>query len=583
VKMWWSMMGMSTILFLLSITAFPSLSQAQAGQGAKDLIARLPNLKFKYTAKQYAGYLNATDGQSYFYWFLESQNPNNTKDPIIVWLGSYPGCSSLIGLLTGIGPFRPTTDAAWLWENVFSWNKLGHLLFIDGPTGVGWSYMSTTGAKPPTLTDDTMTNYYFQALRDFFNGKFPAYQTNELYLAGEGYNGILIPLLAKKIDEGVKAKPTATFPNNLKGIAIGNGMLSARYQFDAMMQMIYHRGFIGTDEWDKLLSDCVCSDDNTEQKCSFYSSLTKPTSDCAKSVNALLTTLKNTSIDAANIYRDCYAPAAGGAAPGGGGGAAPPGGGGPPKKASLDGGFYLDAIGNSYFPPTQAKQNDKVGAAKTAPFAAQDPSHQMNYDSTDALLGFSCWGDPAKFLSSKPVMQALHVAASLQNAQIQNLCKDIGASYTRTYLEMKDTLTYVLKTMTTVRTLLFAGDADLEYNFLGQEWFIDRHFVKDNKLAVKEKRVPWNYRGQLAGYSTRYANFDEVIIKGAGRHAAMDRAGPALQMIANFVRNGNSYSNPSNINVVPKPNSAYSITETTLASLVTKLTLGFISFFLLRP
>jgi len=242
----------------------------------------------------------------------------------------------------------------------------------------------------------------------------------------------------------------------------------------------------------------------------------------------------------------------------------------------------LDAIGNSYFPPTQTKQNDKPGAAKTAPFAAQDPSHQINYDSTDALLGFSCWGDPAKYLSGKPVMQALHVAASLQNAQIQNLCKDIGASYTRNYLEMKDTLTYVLKTMTTVRTLLFAGDADLEYNFLGQEWFIDRHFVKDNKLAVKEKRVPWNYRGQLAGYSKRYANLDEVIIKGAGRYAAMDRAGPALQMIANFVRNGNSYSNPSNLNVVPKPNSAYSITETTFASLVTKLTLGFISFFLLR-
>lgn len=108
-----------TILFAISIHfifAFP----------AADKIVNLPGLTFNPGFDHYSGYLNAsTDGYQHylFYWLVLSQN-DYQNDPIVLWLNGGPGCSSLGGFMTELGPFHPNKDGATLYENVFSWNKV---------------------------------------------------------------------------------------------------------------------------------------------------------------------------------------------------------------------------------------------------------------------------------------------------------------------------------------------------------------------------------------------------------------------------------------------------------------------------
>ncbi|ETV74301.1 hypothetical protein H257_11225 [Aphanomyces astaci] len=60
--------------------------------------------------KHYAGRLPLpSSGQELFYWLVESQDDPAT-DPIVLWLNGGPGCSSLGGFFTELGPFVVQSD-----------------------------------------------------------------------------------------------------------------------------------------------------------------------------------------------------------------------------------------------------------------------------------------------------------------------------------------------------------------------------------------------------------------------------------------------------------------------------------------
>ena len=46
--------------------------------------------------------MDKASNRNLFYWFVESQQPTAKTDPVVVWFQGGPGCSSLIGLFTGI-------------------------------------------------------------------------------------------------------------------------------------------------------------------------------------------------------------------------------------------------------------------------------------------------------------------------------------------------------------------------------------------------------------------------------------------------------------------------------------------------
>lgn len=58
--------------------------------------------------------------------------------PVILWLQGGPGASSQFGAYTEVGPFRIKKGAKS--ENNWAWNLQAHLLFVDSPLNVGFSY-----------------------------------------------------------------------------------------------------------------------------------------------------------------------------------------------------------------------------------------------------------------------------------------------------------------------------------------------------------------------------------------------------------------------------------------------------------
>uniref|UniRef100_A0A915ELM7 Serine carboxypeptidase n=1 Tax=Ditylenchus dipsaci TaxID=166011 RepID=A0A915ELM7_9BILA len=81
----------------------------------QDLITELPGLTFSMPP-QYSGYLNATKG------------------PLILWLNGGPAFSR-----------RHSTCG-----NVFGWTKVGHVLYLETPRGVGFSYSTDESDIPAT-------------------------------------------------------------------------------------------------------------------------------------------------------------------------------------------------------------------------------------------------------------------------------------------------------------------------------------------------------------------------------------------------------------------------------------------------
>ncbi|XP_022865881.1 serine carboxypeptidase 3-like [Olea europaea var. sylvestris] len=74
-----------------------------------------------------------------FYFFFESRN--SKEDPIVIWLTGGPGCSSEMALFYENGPFTIANNLSLVW-NEYGWDKVSNILYVDQPTGTGFSYSS---------------------------------------------------------------------------------------------------------------------------------------------------------------------------------------------------------------------------------------------------------------------------------------------------------------------------------------------------------------------------------------------------------------------------------------------------------
>lgn len=165
----------------------------------EDEIKQLPGLGDKIGFKHYSGYLEADTNKPtnrfWHYWFVESES-DPAKDPLVLWLNGGPGCSSLLGLLTELGPFR-IGEGNSVKLNPFAWNRRANVIFMESPAGVGFSYAVDGDVR---ADDDTTAVQNHLALKSFFR-KFPQYKNNALYLSGESYAGVYLPTLAVLVDK----------------------------------------------------------------------------------------------------------------------------------------------------------------------------------------------------------------------------------------------------------------------------------------------------------------------------------------------------------------------------------------------
>ncbi|XP_022953332.1 serine carboxypeptidase-like 40 [Cucurbita moschata] len=196
----------------------------QTGRKQQDKIERLPGQPPRVSLSQYGGYVtvNKTAGRAFYYYFVESPR-NKTSLPLLLWLNGGPGCSSLAyGAMAELGPFRARSDGKTLFQNDLSWARVANVLFLESPTGVGFSYSNTTSDYQSNGDKSTaIDNYAF--LVNWLE-RFPEYKDRDFYISGESYAGHYVPQLAHVIlSHNKNAGKTIV---NLKGIIIGNAVIN---------------------------------------------------------------------------------------------------------------------------------------------------------------------------------------------------------------------------------------------------------------------------------------------------------------------------------------------------------------------
>lgn len=259
------------------------------GKTNPDEIQQLPGLKYKINFKQYSGYLNASSGKYLHYWFVESQKTPAT-DPVVLWMNGGPGCSSLDGFLSELGPFHVKTDGQTLYDNPFAWNKVANVIFLEAPAGVGFSY---SDSKDYSTDDDTVSMDNYLALQHFFQ-KFPQFKKNDFYVTGESYGGIYVPTLSVRL-------LNTSSSINFKGFAVGNGFLDSVRLTNSIIFFAYYHGLLSNSLWTELTKYC-CNGVASQDTCNFAQ---PPSSQCTDAVQKAQAVIQFSGLNVYNLYDDC--------------------------------------------------------------------------------------------------------------------------------------------------------------------------------------------------------------------------------------------------------------------------------------
>ncbi|KAG8655178.1 hypothetical protein MANES_04G014300v8 [Manihot esculenta] len=201
----------------------------------------------------HAGYykLPHAEAARMFYFFFESRNSKD--DPVVIWLTGGPGCSSELALFYENGPFHLSKNKSLMW-NDYGWDKASNLIYVDQPTGTGFSY--TTDNKDIRHDENGVSNDLYDFLQAFFK-EHPQFVKNDFYITGESYAGHYIPAFAARVHQGNKNKEGIQI--NLKGFAIGNGLTNPAIQYQAYTDYAMENKLIQNYDYDrinKLVPEC---------------------------------------------------------------------------------------------------------------------------------------------------------------------------------------------------------------------------------------------------------------------------------------------------------------------------------------
>ena len=157
-----------------------------------------------------------------FYWYFESRNAPAT-DPLVLWLTGGPGCSSEVALFGENGPCKVSSDGMNTTTNSYSWNANANLLYVDQPTGTGFSYGTGYDHDEKAVGADMYS--FMQAFLD----AHPGLRANPFHVFGESYAGHYVPNVAHAIWAGNQAGSAPHI--NLHGMSVGNGLTDPEVQY----------------------------------------------------------------------------------------------------------------------------------------------------------------------------------------------------------------------------------------------------------------------------------------------------------------------------------------------------------------
>lgn len=226
----------------LILTTYIKNGRLEEGRRAAEVTPIIPGIR------SYSGFLtvNKTHNSHMFFWYFPPISNGTTmspkaynKDemfPVVLWLQGGPGSSSMFAALRELGPLHLNEDDTLVF-NPYSWADQAHLFFIDNPVGTGFSFSDESGYSTNL---SHVTDNLFSAVSQFL--ELFGLQNEEFYITGESYAGKYIPSLGARIHE-MNQKNQGEFPINLRGVAIGNGLVDPPNMMD-FGDYLYQLGMI---------------------------------------------------------------------------------------------------------------------------------------------------------------------------------------------------------------------------------------------------------------------------------------------------------------------------------------------------
>ncbi|KAL6592285.1 alpha/beta-hydrolase [Neocallimastix sp. 'constans'] len=238
----------------LFITLLIGLVKAElpAVLNAKDYVVEsLPDINTS-NITQYAGLIPIRTNTFIFFWLFEQEEKKiSNTEKLTIWLNGGPGCSSMDGVFMENGPYT-FDENDHIIHNPYSWNKYSNMLYVEQPTGTGYSYTKNNDIPRNELAVGKDFNTF---LAQFFR-VFPQYKNAEIYIAGESFAGTYIPYIASNLINN----PVDDKMINLQGIAIGNGWMDPLRQYQGYLKYSVDNGLLSGDYLTKttnLVNKCT--------------------------------------------------------------------------------------------------------------------------------------------------------------------------------------------------------------------------------------------------------------------------------------------------------------------------------------
>ncbi|KAJ9451400.1 Serine carboxypeptidase-like 21 [Diplonema papillatum] len=225
---------------LARVVALSSWVAVAWGDRPADVIESLPGFPdsdFPTLPKMWSGYIEHAgvggDVLHTHYWMVQNANKSSTAHTI-AWQNGGPGSSGLIGLLTENGPVTLNDDSfnteaynksgvPSVFVNPHSWHTEGNMVYIDHPSPTGFSYCAGVCAWNDSSQAVALYNFYVA----FFEA-FPELASNDFFITGESYAGVMVPMGALEILKAKNAGNANKAPWSLKGLVLGNDCIGAQ-------------------------------------------------------------------------------------------------------------------------------------------------------------------------------------------------------------------------------------------------------------------------------------------------------------------------------------------------------------------
>ncbi|GAV75573.1 Peptidase_S10 domain-containing protein [Cephalotus follicularis] len=224
---------------------------------SKAVIEYLPGYPGKLPFKLETGYVSVGDLEEVqlFYYFIESAR-NPVRDPLLLWLTGGPGCSALSGLVYEIGPltfdyetFNGSLPSFVI--NPYAWTNIANIIFLDAPVGTGFSYSTTQEGYRSTDTLSSKSTYEF--IRKWVTDH-PQFSKNPLYIAGDSYSGVIVPMVTLHIANGNNAKLKPHL--SLQGYMLGNPVTNVHDDENSRVQYYHRVGLIPNEIYNEAKTHC---------------------------------------------------------------------------------------------------------------------------------------------------------------------------------------------------------------------------------------------------------------------------------------------------------------------------------------